>query len=73
MLTFDTKKTIEDLKTYRDGLKQQLEMLDKTIDMLEGYQKLATPAFEMLQHNPAFQLATTAWAEYQKFFSKEQK
>ncbi len=67
---FDAKKAIEDLSNYRDGLKQQLLLTDSMIANLEAYDKMVSPGFELLQHNPFFQLTLQTLQNFQNLGKK---
>ena len=66
---FDADKMIEELTTYRDGLQQQLQVIDGMLSMAQSYKAITAPQFQMLQHNPMFQLWVKQTEEIQRFLT----
>jgi hypothetical protein len=60
---FDIDKAIEELTSYRDGLKQQLEATEVMLNTMTAYRDATSPYFKMMQHNPLFQVWMKGYEE----------
>ena len=70
---FDVTKTIEELTTYRDGLQQQLQVVETMLTAAEQYKSMVQPHFDMLTHNPLFQMWMKQAEEVQRFLGDQIK
>ena len=63
----DIQKTIDELTVYRDGLQAQLQVVDTMLTAAKQYQSMVQPHFDMLTHNPMFQMWMKQAEEVQRF------